>query len=535
MKQSKALIVLCLGLMVLFCLGFAAESFFVMGKDKVPERGLKNLRLAMKLFPIESAYPAEAGFALMEKGLRDKDEATLKDAVAYFRAAIRKNPLDYRSRFYLAKDYLKLSAVGNDYFNLGVDELKRAARIRGSNKQIVLDCSRVFLSLWPLLEPEDRKFTTRLLADCMPTLSWEDFSPLLEMWTLYVQDADLLKVILSSRPDFFGPVANQLIAVGIPLSWRWQLLDLYESYSLDASEYSYNEQLMNNQMNGEQALQLLNHLRINGYFRLHPGSRLNVDRLNQLQRQLLMQIISGMLADAAARVESSEAVRLREYIQRYISEHDDLNNLGDLQKLLEEENYFKGNDFPSLRLKTLIAYKKSDYRGVIAEIEALRKTISFVKKEQLADYTDILLLLVDSYYRSKLLTAAEAIARELYQDQPDNPEVLYRIRRVQKIMGDEGAPDPVLNEKLALIEDSRFITVASANSGFDVFLFNQPWIEIVFDPAWLALLKPKQLLQVFVDNKIAFESYVDGLPEKVAIGPPFVTIESKVRVQVSVI
>ena len=153
----------------------------------------------------------------------------------------------------------------------------------------------------------------------------------------------------------------------------------------------------------------------------------------------------------------------------------------------------------------------------------------------MADYTNILLLLVDSYYSSKLLTAAEAIARELFQSQPDNPDLLYRVRRVQKILGDEGAPDPVLNEKLAVVENSRFLTVARANSGFDVFLFNQPWIEIVIDPALMATLKPKQLLQVFVDDKIAFESYVDGLPAKIAIGPPFVAIESKVRVQVSVI
>jgi hypothetical protein len=55
------------------------------------------------------------------------------------------------------------------------------------------------------------------------------------------------------------------------------------------------------------------------------------------------------------------------------------------------------------------------------------------------------------------------------------------------------------------------------------------------DPALRAQLKPKQLLQVFVDGRIAFENYVDGLPEKIAIGPPFIQPERKVRVQVSII
>ena len=83
--------------------------------------------------------------------------------------------------------------------------------------------------------------------------------------------------------------------------------------------------------------------------------------------------------------------------------------------------------------------------------------------------------------------------------------------------------------------NSRFLNVVSANGLYDVYLFNQPEIEITFDPAFIAKLKPKQLVQVFVDGKIAFESYVDGLPEKIVIGQPFVGIESKVKVQVTII
>ncbi len=179
----------------------------------------------------------------------------------------------------------------------------------------------------------------------------------------------------------------------------------------------------------------------------------------------------------------------REYIQFYIEEYPGLNELDELQKLLEERNYFKDNDFPSLRLKTLISYKKGDYSGIISEIEALRKGISFVKKEQQADYTTILLMLVDSYYSTKLLTAAETIAAELYKEQPDNPDVLWRVLRVQKILGDEGAPDRELNEKLAVVEKSRFLTVTKPNATYDVYLFNQPWIEITLDPG---LARPAQ-------------------------------------------
>lgn len=531
MKRDKLSVILFLLLGLFFSAWTAAEVFFAFGRDKVPEKGLKSLTMATRLFPLVYAYPGEAGFALMEKGTRDNDASQVQAAMPYLRLALKRNPLDYRSRYYLAKAYLRLSAVGNDYFDRGVAELKRAARVRGSNRQIALDCSKMFFSLWPLLEEDDQRFATDLLTRAMPFLSWEDFSPLLESWTLYVQDPPLLNTLLTARPEFYGPAANQLVSAAIPLAWRWQLLDLYEQYSLDASERLFNEKRLNNELDKEQAVQILRHLTVRGFFRLQPGSQFKPEKLEELQRQLLLEIIAGMLAEP----EPGAGAPLREYIERFVREHSALGALKELQRLLAEGGYFRENDFPSLRIKTLIANRMGDHAGVIADVEALRKGISFVKKEQAADYTDILLLLVDSYYSSKLMTAAEAVAGELVREQPDNMDVLWRVLRVRKILGSEGAVDKPLEEKLARVENSRFINVSRTSETFAAYLFGQPQVEIAIDPALREKLQPQQLVQVFVDDKIAFESYAEGLPEKVVIGTPFVDIESKVKVQVNVL
>ncbi len=316
---------------------------------------------------------------------------------------------------------------------------------------------------------------------------------------------------LQRKPEFFGPAADQLVAAAIPIEQRRELLTLYEVHTLDAMERRHNELSLQGEIGLDDARSLLNQLRrVKGYYRLQPDSGFAPEKMADLQRELLLRVISGLLGETRAQVDPAAEKRIRETIEIYIADHSGLNDLDDLQKLLDENKYFKGNDFPSLYLKTLIAYKKNAYPDIISEIEALHKTISFVKKEQLADYTNILLLLVDSYYSTKLMTAAESVARELVENQPDNPDILYRVLRIRNILGAEGAPDPLLEAKLETIMNSRFLTVVKANSRFDVFLFNQPEIEIVFDPAWLATLKPKQLLQVFVDGKIAFESYVDG-------------------------
>jgi hypothetical protein len=489
------------------------------------------VRLALAIFPFPAAYPREAGFALLEQGGRDDDAGAMKASLPYLRRAIRCNTLDYRSRYYLAKSYLRLSAEAANYFDLGVSELRHAARIRRGNKQVVLDCSRLFFSLWPLLEKEDQDFTVALLTAVMPTVSWSEFSPLIETWSLYVKDTPLLMELLRSKPEFLGPAASQLVAAGIPIKKRWEMLALYEIHALDTVERLYNEFGLQGEIGLDNALSLLNQLRaIKGYHRLGADSGFNQEKQARLRRALLIHVIGSMLAGAEN--DSGRTAQLRELIDFYISEHSGLNELDQLQKLLKDRGYFKDNDFPSLRLKVLIAYKKGGYNGVIAEIEALRNGISFVKKEQKADYTDILLMLVDSYYSTKLLTAAEAVAGELYREQPDNPDVLWRILRVRKILGGDGSADPALDAKLAAVENSRFMTAVKANAAADVYLFDQAEIEIVIDPVLRAKLEKGQLVQAFVDGKIAFESYAESLPEKIVIGAPFLEIESKVKVQI---
>lgn len=535
MKRSKVLIAAALVMGIFFLFQFGAEFFFALGKDKIPEIGLKNLQTSMKLFPLSAQYPGEAGFALLEKGIRDNDPDAVIKSVHFFQAAAKKNSLDYQSHYYLAKAYLQLSTAAGEYFDMAMEELKRAACIRGSNKQIALDCARVFFSVWPLLEDEDKTFAAGLLSAAMPALSWPEFSPLVEMWALYVQDAPMLMELLQRKPEFFRLAADHLVAAAIPMEQRHELLALHEVHTLDANERLYNEIVMNNEMNAARAQNMLNHLKIRGYYRLQPESKFNPEKMAKLRRQVILDAISGLLSDAKAQSEPATEKFIRDVIEMYIADHSGLNELNDLQTLLEEKNYFKGNDFHSLYLKTLITYKKGSYGDIIAEIEALRQTISFVKKEQLADYTAILLLLIDSYYSTKLMTAAESVAKELYENQLDNPDVLYRILRVRNILGAEGAPDNVLDAKLETVQNSRFLTVAKANSSHDVFLFNAPEIEIVLDPVLLAQLKPKQLLQVFVDGRIAFESYVENLPEKIILAPPFTEAERKIKVQVNIL
>ena len=533
MKSNKTFIVAALALALFFLAQFAAELAFLSTPVAKTDSPAGKPRFSLIDLSLSSRLHTDRAFALLEAAAASGKEAQVKRAMRLLVQGIRRNPLDYQARYYLSKLYLRFSAIDNDYFNLGVSELKRAATIRGSNKSIALDCGKVFFSLWPLLEEGDREFCSRLLAGVMPAVSWSEFSPLVELWSLYVQDAPLLMNLLQLKPDFFGPAAEQLAASQLPLAKRWEMLALHEANTLDSLERRSNELGLQGRISLADARSLLNQARaIKGYHRLSPGVGFKLDTYLKLRRALLIDVIDAMIGPA--RNDAQQSVQLREMIEYHIAAHPGLGELDQLQKLLQDRNYFQENDFPSLRLKTMIAYKKSDHNGVIAEIESLRKGISFVKKEQAADYTDIQLLLLDSYYSSKLMTAAEAIARELYQNQPDNPDVLWRVLRIQNILGVEGRPDPELQAKLTQVRDSRLLTVDRFHVPHFAYLFNEPVIEVTLAPDLRATITPGQLAQVFVDDQIAFESYGRNLPEKIVIGPPWIKIESKAAVKVLV-
>ncbi len=236
MKKSKLFIAAALALAVFFLSQFASELLFL--TVQVPELGKKLAEptLDLKAFSLSSRLYTESAFAWLEASISAKDEQAVKKSMSLLRRALQRNPLDYQARYYLAKAYLQFSAADGDYFELALRELKRAARIRGNNKQIALDCGRIFFSLWPLLEDGDKTFATNLLVNVMPALSWPEFSPLLEMWALYVQDTPLLMELLQRKPEFFGPAADQLVVAAIPMEQRHELLALHEVHTLDTLE-----------------------------------------------------------------------------------------------------------------------------------------------------------------------------------------------------------------------------------------------------------------------------------------------------------
>ena len=534
MARNRARLLLALALAIFFLLQFWSELFFGIGKGN-PESRLKYLALSQKVFPLAGRSFREAAFIELQRGARTSDAKIISRSIADFRSAIRRNPLDYYAHYYLAKALLQVGTQNPEHFEEAVIELKRAATIRRSNKPIALDCTRVFLSLWSLLTDADKKHASDLLADLMPALSWNEFSSILDMWSLYVQDTPLLMSWLNQKPSFFGQTANQLLNAEIPLATRWELIGLYETYAFSSTEQRFRELTFRGEIETKELRRLLRPLQaIQGYFRLSKESEFPVDKWNSMRRSLRLSLISRLLGDPLLEKDPQLQAELEAAVSAQVNDVSSITDLGDLQKLLQEENFFRANDFRSLYWKTLINLRLGNYNDVVQEVENLRLGLSFVNQEQVNVYTDIMLILTDAYFNNKLLTAAEGIAQELYGQQPENPEVLFRLWEIESILGQDEIRDKVLEQRLQTLTENRKVVVDRERFEKTVYLFDDRTVEIAFSDGLKLNFPHYQLLQVFLDGRIVHEAYVKDLrPEA---GPLIVTADAdQERVRLAVI
>jgi hypothetical protein len=134
------------------------------------------------------------------------------------------------------------------------------------------------------------------------------------------------------------------------------------------------------------------------------------------------------------------------------------------------------------------------------------------------DYIKILLLLSDTYEASKLLTVADSTLRDILKLFPDNKDAWFRLIRVQRVLGDKDAETSLhLQDKTDWLKNSRLITVEGFQQKNPVYLLDEKQIQISIDPSLRNRLAGKKIIQVFADQKIAYEEYVDKIPEVITL------------------
>jgi len=205
---------------------------------------------------------------------------------------------------------------------------------------------------------------------------------------------------------------------------------------------------------------------------------------------------------------------------------------------LTKKKYFKLEDLRVSYLKQLIRFKSGQYDSVILDTEKLLDSISYVKKERMKDYNDILLLRTDAYIASRLLTRAMSVLKEVEKNDSNMADIYWRKMQIERIIGPEvgGEMDKQKEQLYELIRNSSQVELDSLSKERTLYLIdNNKQVEIQFNPSIKEKIKSSHLLQVFIDGKLFHEAYLSKLELPVKLNIPTEETYSKHTIKIKIL
>ncbi len=491
-----------------------SQIFLQLGNAN-PQKSFWNYRLSIKFYPLDFLPYYKAGLLMLREAYKTKNNSLILKSIENFKKALFLNPFHVNSHYFLAKAYILYKFPSSPYFDEAVREFKIAAQLGFKRKTIVLDTSKLLLSMWPLLSEEDRRFCRELLRYSVKRLTWNEFQPILEMWWLYSKDMDLLLSVLREKSQFYRSAADYLVELRASLKARWQIMEELEKFIFSWVKQEYSRALV-----GKYGKELSS--RLQTYLKLLDSIKFYSTLLNEkeanpsfqqyrlLKSQILLQLSEYML---------SKGEDPYPYLMQFVKLNDSLSEINKLQRLLKKYRYFRSEDLKKLYLEDLVLYKLKNYSSIIEKLENFKKSVVFVKKENLKDYLNLLLLLEDSYLENKLLMLALNLADEIRKLAPEDPRIYLRYYRIFQYTGFENAPQEVKDMLQKLLNNSTVeINLRKASWRKELFLLKDAEeITLSLDEQTLEKIKDFKLIQIFIDGQIAGEFYPHQLSNPLKI------------------
>jgi len=532
MKKNTIYRVILVVLLVFFGLQFLSDTFFVIGENKPDFQNLPYLELSSQCFPIDAAPPCEYGVVLLKKQQQSPDSASqdLQTGIDYLKKSLHANMLYYQAHFYLGNAYLYENIKDPTRLDQAMAAFKRAASIRPNNTRLSTDVINLLLSMWPFLREEDKSFCTGLLDKSLKKLTPGDFDSLLATWGLYSKDVNFFKDVLKKRPEFYQAAAQKMLDLNIHLEARQEFLSSLAAYKLSRLLRQYQAYSANPPPRlPEKLKQLFRQLTTEPsmqYYLLKPENKFNQKNYFELKRRLNLHILQLLFSKEDWQKDLRQRSELRNFILSYIDDLSSIEQLDTFNNFLVRNKYFdlSGSVLSIFYIDQLMKFKSGQYDMVISETENLRKSVSYVKKEHLEDYSDILLLLTDAYISSDLLFQALAVLNDIEITDSNLAEVYWRKMRVEDIIGPEKEKDEKTSEQknhqYELIRSSRQVVLNSPSLEKTVYLIDNNTIEIQLSDSLQNRISTFRLLQVFINGQLFYEAYPVQLTFPVEISLP---------------
>jgi len=435
-------------------------------------------------------------------------------------------------------------------FDQYIESCKCSGVISGYKGKVSMDTLNVMLSMWPFLKEEDKIFCNDLLKKSIRGIKREDFNSLLEMWRLYSKDVGFFKGALEKVPRYYQAAAEKLRHLEIDMNARHDFLSRYAEYTLANLQKRYHQYLE------EPPADLLEKLKklfksLNyqtaeaDYYFKRTKDTLKQKTYVELKKRINLNIFQLLFTKKEWQKNSQLRSELRTYILSYINDLSSMDEIKAFKDFLVQKEYFKlsASNLKVFYIEQLIQFKSGQYDDVISDTIDFKKSVSYVKKENMKDYSDILLLFTDAYISSYLLISATDALKKVEKKKFNLTDIYWRKMQIESIISADEEDEKEQKEKkqqYELITNSIQIRLNSTSIEKTVYLIEKNEDEnknknkdedkkerkSVIEIQFSDLLKKKiisksfHLLQVFSDGKLVDETYLSKLKLPVKIPIP---------------
>jgi tetratricopeptide (TPR) repeat protein len=487
-----------------------------------PAARVALLGRADRPYPFNDRTLYELGKAYLDLGMRetgrgDREGRDFLSAVGNLRRSLELNPCSPFAHFALAQALFyadtALPSGPSDAFR----EYRLAAEMAGRNSQIFFEVGRVLMSRWKDIGDSERGFASALLRSVLASGDPEKLQVLFSTWELNVLDYDVMDRLLPDEPGVHRAYARYLGERSLSLERRQKALSKAERLQFamanserDAGERArFNYRVPDSLEHFRTCLAWLGNIM---FYQDLIGERLiDPEDYAKLRRTTLLELIRARIETGATLADIGAG--LTEYLDLDVGP----SAVSELGTLLQERGLMSDapekhiDDLTSLEIELRLYFLQNRYQDIIRIGRVLVQSVVVVPSEKKAAYIRILGLLGDAEQKVDYLYDAGDFYRRALELEPDNFDLLIKLRRNLRLLNDEPKVKEIQDRILAAVTRRSALTGISAipkGSDFEVFLVLEGGdfaFSLVFEDA---PKDPLPLITVALNHRVIWEGYV---------------------------
>ncbi len=505
MKDLRKLKFLIIVLIIIFGLKTLSEILLKKGISNPENSDKKMLFLSSMIFPLSSDAHYKLGDSFLKDFSKKEDFVVLEKGINNFKKSIRLNQLNFFSYYALARGLMSFGPETPEHFEKALKALKTTLYIRSTNLSLNKEILKVYLSLWPFLSSEDKKWSGSLMSDIILRLNRKEFKKILEVWSLYSKDSEFIKFAFNSSARFYKDIIEVMEKQELDLQLKQRFEAFLENRKIIDFENKFREAVKRGVI--PFSSYVLVDKKIRFYYRIINDVGFKESKYENLKKEINLFIINRLCKKRG----NDNRKQLFDYVFRYLRDFRKIRDIEEIALILNANNFFHSNNIIPFIFKQLINYRSGQFSKMINEVESFRQSVTFIKDGQEGHLARLLTLLADSYMNSRLMTKAMETLKDVEKLTPGVLPTYWRLIRVESIIG----PDKFFSESrvknFEKIKNSNNILINSVEIKKHVYPYKVDKLLFMLDEKFSLKFKKFHILKVFINDKIFHEYYLERL------------------------